>query len=211
MLVFLSIVLPVLLLTMTTREESPWHLCLVRTELGPTRKGSAAVFLRGRPTILTLKPINGFLSQSFKKCSDHYFKYVESECSKAIWSHFFFLTIPEASMLFLGLILPMGPTLLTSNYLLMPAHIFLLDTIGKHHLLYVIAQMKWPVAALCAWLRGLKSVLEPGTQLRVVWPLLAGSYQISHMLAFLWPVTKVLLTPEEASFSKRSGFVWDWA
>ena len=90
MLVFLSIVLPVLLLTMTTREESPWHLCLVRTELGPTRKGSAAVFLRGRPTILTLKPINGFLSQSFKKCSDHYFKYVESECSKAIWSHFFF-------------------------------------------------------------------------------------------------------------------------
>lgn len=54
----------------------------------------------------------------------------------------FFLTIPEASMLFLGLILPMGPTLLTSNYLLMPAHIFLLDTIGKHHLLYVIAQMK---------------------------------------------------------------------
>lgn len=55
---------------------------------------------------------------------------------------FFFLTIPEASMLFLGLILPMGPTLLTSNYLLMPAHIFLLDTIGKHHLLYVIAQMK---------------------------------------------------------------------
>ena len=210
MLVFLSVVLPVLLLTMTMREESPWHLCLVRTELGPTRKGSAAVFLRGRPAILTLGDDHEWVSVTyFKKCSDCYFRHVESECSKAVWSHFL-KTIPEASVLFLGLILPMGPTLLTSNYPLMPAHVILLDT-RKHHLLFAMAQMKWLVAALCAWLRGLKNVLQLGTQLWVVWPLLAGSYQISHVLAFLWPVTKVLLTPEEATFGKRSGFLWDWA
>jgi len=149
------------------------------------QEGSAAVFLRGRPAVLTLGDDREWVSfTEFKKCSDHYFRHVESEGSKAVWSHFL-KTTPEASMLFLGLILPMGPTLLTSNYPLMPAHVILLDT-RKHHLLFAIAQMKWPVAALCAWLRGLKNVLQPETQLWVVWPLLAVSYKISH--AYL-PVT----------------------
>ena len=156
--------------------------------------------------------INGFLSQSLINVVIITLDTLNLTAAKPYEVFFFFFfTIPEAPMLFLGLILPMGPTLLASNYPLMPTHIILLDTIGNHHLLYAITQMKWPVAALCAWLRGLKSVLQPGTQLCVVWTLLPGSYQISHVLAFLWSVTKVLLTPEEATFGKRSGFVSDWA
>lgn len=80
----------------------------------------------------------------FKKCSDHYFRHFEFECSQAIRSHLFTM-VSEAPMLFLGLILPTAPTLLAPNYPPMTAHVILLATTGDHHLHCALARMKWPM------------------------------------------------------------------
>ena len=98
----------------------------------------------------------------FKKRSDHYFRHFEFECSQALWSHLFTM-VAEAPMLFLGLILPTGPTLLASNYPRRTAHVILLDTTGDHHLHYALAEMKWPMGCSLYLMKGTEGCPSVGS------------------------------------------------